>query len=344
MEGNRQTSITEFRTLFRHLDSNQQAEVAAQLFLEYCVNQDQCENTRRLAPLINTVAEALTKNLEEKDSLTLGVKAVQMYLRTPPVEYFGETIVRLGFLDKEGVDEMLQTKPGEKIFGAFLVDHGLITQEQRDIAVMAQKRLFTIQEIYERMTNQASEENDANIVESLKGVFQHFLTSTAELEDDLKKSKTENIHDTLQRLENIISETEKHSHFVLGIVDKIFTIGDELKNNSEVLKAHIVSPDKAAMDCLDKTAESADLLYSINMELNSSQQIQDRIGQQMLKIIPSIQTFHDQLLMIANKLRLNWKSIEPDEIDLTKVGYGGTKPEERVQQGDVDDLLSSLGL
>jgi chemotaxis regulatin CheY-phosphate phosphatase CheZ len=342
MESNRQTSITDFRTLFRHLDSNQQAEVAAQLFLEYCVYQDQCENTKRLAPLINTVAEALTKNLEEH-SLTFGVKAVQMYLRTPPVEYFGETIVRLGYLDKESIDEMLQEKPKEKIFGAFLMDNGLITQEQRDIAVMAQKRLFTIQEIYERMTNQNSEKNDANIVESLKGVFQHFLTSTAELEDDLKKSKSENIHDTLQRLGNIISETEKHSHFVLGIVDKIFTIGDDLKSNSEVLKTHIGSADKAVMDILGKTTKSVDLLYSLNLELNSSQQIQDRIGQQMLKIIPSIQTFHDQLLMIANKLRLNWKNIEPNEGDLTRLGYGG-KPEERAQQGDVDDLLSSLGL
>jgi len=344
MEGNRQTSITEFRTLFRHLDSNQQAEVSAQLFLEYCVYQDQCENTRRLAPLINTVAEALTKNLEEENSLNFGVKAVQMYLRTPPVEYFGEAIVRLGFLEKKVIDEMLQAKPKEKIFGTFLMDHGLITQEQRDIAVIAQKRLFTIQEIYERMTDQNFEESCAGVVESLKGVFQHFVTSTAELEDDLKKSKTENIHNTLQRLENIISETEKHSHFVLGIVDKIFTIGDDLKNNSEVLKSHIDSADKAAMDCLDKTAESAKLLYSLNMELNSSQQIQDRIGQQMLKIIPSIQTFHDQLLLIANKLKLNWKNVEPDESNLTKVGYGGTKPEERAQQGDVDDLLSSLGL
>ena len=100
MDGNRQNTITEFKTLFRYLDSNQQAEISAQLFLEYCVYQDQCENTRRLAPLINTVAEALTKNLEEKDSLTFGVKAVQMYLRTPPVEYFGETLVRLDFLVK----------------------------------------------------------------------------------------------------------------------------------------------------------------------------------------------------------------------------------------------------
>jgi chemotaxis regulatin CheY-phosphate phosphatase CheZ len=344
MDGNRQNTITEFKTLFRHLDSNQQAEISAQLFLEYCVYQDQCENTKRLAPLINTVAEALTKNLQEEDSLTFGVKAVQLYLRTPPVEYFGEALVRLGFLDKESVDEMLRIQPREKIFGTFLMDLGLITQEQRDIAVMAQKRLFTIQEIYTRMLNQHASEDNADIVESLKGVFQHFLISTAELEDDLKQSKTENIHDTLQRLENIISETEKHSQFVLGIVDQIFAIEDDLRNHSKEIKTRARAADETAMDRLSRTSESLDLLHSLNMELNSSQQIQDRIGQQMLKIIPSIQAFHDQLIKIANKLKLNWKNVEPDEEDLTKVGYGGTKAEERAQQGDVDDLLSSLGL
>jgi chemotaxis regulatin CheY-phosphate phosphatase CheZ len=344
MDGNRQNTITEFKTLLRYLDSNQQAEISAQLFLEYCVYQDQCENTRRLAPLINTVAEALTKNLEEKDSLTFGVKAVQMYLRTPPVEYFGEALVRLGFLDKESVDEMLQIQPKEKIFGTFLMDHGLITQEQRDITVMAQKRLFTIQEIYTRMLNQHSGEDNADIVESLKGVFQHFLISTAELEDDLRQSNTENIHDTLQRLENIISETEKHSQSVLGIVDRIFAVEDDLRNNSNEIKIGFETAEEAVMDSLSRTSQSLDQLHSLNMELNSSQQIQDRIGQQMLKIIPSIQAFHDQLIKIANKLKLNWKNVEPDEEDLTKVGYGGTKAEERAQQGDIDDLLSSLGL
>jgi chemotaxis regulatin CheY-phosphate phosphatase CheZ len=247
-------------------------------------------------------------------------------------------------LDKDTVDEILRNQPKEKILGTYLMDLGLITLEQRDITVIAQKRLFTVQEVYTRLLNPNSAEDSADIVESLKGVFQHFLISTSELEDDLKLSRAENIHDTLQRLENIITETEKHSHFVLGIVDQIFTIEDDLKGYSKALKEHVAAPDKAMAEFTDKAYEKLGLLHTLNMELNSSQQIQDRIGQQMLKIIPSIQSFHDQLLKIANKLRLNWKSVELEETDLTKVGYGGTKSEERAQQGDVDDLLSSLGL
>jgi chemotaxis regulatin CheY-phosphate phosphatase CheZ len=343
MNGKRQNTVNEFKTLFANLDSNQQAEISAQLFLQYCIYQDQCENTRRLAPLINTVAEALTKNLADEDSLTFGVKVVQMYLRTPPVEYFGETLVRLGFLDRQSVDEMLKIQPGEKIFGTFLMDQGLITQEQRDITVMAQKRLFSIHEVYDRMLNKSLKEENSDVIESLKGVFQHFMVSTAELEDDLKKSKSENMHDTLQRLENIIVETEKHSQFVLEIVDQIFTVKDDLEGSSETIRTHAGNSNKAVADSLNKINESLGRLYTLNMELNSSQQIQDRIGQQMLKIIPTIQTFHDQLLKIANKLRLDWKSVESEE-DLTKIGYGGTKPEGRAEQGDVDDLLSSLGL
>ncbi|MBN1627298.1 MAG: protein phosphatase CheZ [Deltaproteobacteria bacterium] len=332
------------RAFLKDLDSNQQAEIAAQLFLEYCVYQDQCENTKRLAPLINTVAEALTRNIKGEDSLALGIKAVQLYLRTPPVEYFGETLIRLEFLDKEGTEEMLKIQPKGKIFGTFLMEQGLISQEQRDIAVMAQKRLFTVQEVHERLVNKDYKGTETNLAETLKGVFQHFLTSTDELEEDLRQSKTENIHHTLQRLEDIISETEKQTNFVLEIIDQIFKVKDEMTVLSEEIRKLIDPADKAVIDYMEKISEKLNMLYSLNMDLNTAQQIQDRIGQQMLKIIPSIKTFHDQLLKIANKLNLNWEHVEPEDDNLTRAGYGRKEPGERVEQGDVDDLLSSLGL
>ncbi len=190
---NRESIMNACKALIEGLDSNRQTEVSAQLFLEYCVYQDQCENTKRLAPLINTVAEALAKNVEGENSLKLGIKAVQMYLRTPPVEYFGETIDRLGFLDRTKIEEMLEIQPEGKIFGTFLMEQGLITQEQKDITVMAQERLFTIQEVHARIVNPDPKGSEADVVDSLKGVFQHFLTSTTELEDELKESKPENI-------------------------------------------------------------------------------------------------------------------------------------------------------
>ena len=344
MNKKNEDTITGCKALFKGMDSSQQAEIAAQLFLEYCVYQDQSENTKRLAPLINTVAEALTKKIEGNNSLMTGIKAVQMYLRTPPVEYFGETLARLGFLDKESVEEMIKIQPKEKIFGTFLLEQGLISQEQRDITVMAQKRLFNIQEVHARLLKRDAGEKETDITETLKGVFQHFITSTSELEDDLRQSKPENIHHTLQRLEDIITETEKQSHYVLGIVDHVFALKDDLTCAYEELKGNINPSDSAATEHMEKIREGLNQLYSLNMDLNSSQQIQDRIGQQMLKIIPSIRIFHDQLMKIANKLSLNWKHIEPEDAGLTKVGYGGIESGERVQQGDVDDLLSSLGL
>lgn len=332
------------RALLKDLDANQQAEIAAQLFLEYCIYQDQCENTKRLAPLINTVAEALTQKVAGGRQLQLGIKSVQMYLRTPPVEYFGETLTRLGFLDGESVGEMLRIQPPGKIFGTFLMEQGLITQEQRDIAVMAQKRLFTIREVHKKILRQDDGAEETDLAESLKGVFQHFMTSTSEIEDDLKQSKPENIHYTLQRLEDIITETEKQSQFVLGIVDRVFALIEELTGLHESLKGNAGSGDPAMAADLEIMSEKLGRLYESNMEFNSSQQIQDRIGQQMLKIIPSIKIFHDQLLKIADKLNLNWDHIEPGGARETRVGYGGTEGQERIEQSDVDDLLSSLGL
>jgi len=332
------------RTLLADLDSNQQSEAAAQLFLEYCIYQDQCEHTKRLAPLINTVAEALTKDVTGGDSLKFGIKAVQMYLRMPPVEYFGEALSRLGFLDQESIEEMIRIQPRNVMFGTFLLEQGIISREQRDITVIAQKRLFSIQDVYARLLDPEAKDSAADIVENLNGVFQHFMTSTTELEDDLKESKAANVHDTLQRLENIVGETEKHSHSVLEIVDQIFTIKDDLGLCSEEIKKHLDPSNATAIAALETVSERLNLLFSLNMDLNSSQQFQDRIGQQMLKIIPSIQTFHDQLMKVAGKLNLNWKNIETKETDFTTVGYGGIDSKERTKQSDVDDLLASLGL
>ena len=267
-----------------------------------------------------------------------------MYLRTPPIENFGEALSRLGFLEKEDVEEMVQIQPKGKIFGTFLMEQGLITQEQRDIAVMAQKRLFTIQEVHSRLLKKETGGNEANLAESLKGVFQHFLNTTSEIEDDLKQSKPENIHYILQRLEDIIAETEKQSQDVLGVVDRVFVLIEEITDIFENMKVYVDSSNPTVVAYMESISEKLTRLYESNMEFNSSQQIQDRIGQQMLKIIPTIKIFHDQLLKIAGKLNLNWEQIEPDAISSTKVGYGGLEEKERVQQTDVDDLLSSLGL
>ena len=341
MAENQEDIIQSTRMLLKDLDTNQQTEIAAQLFLEYCVYQDQCENTRRLAPLINTVAEALTRNVADEESLRTGIQAVQAYLRTPPVEYYGETLARLGFLDQESVEEMLQIQPKEKFFGTFLMEQGLISQEQRDIAMMAQKRLFTVQEVHERILSKHDGGTDTTLAESLRGVFQHFLTSTSDIEDDLKQAQPENILYTLERLEDIIAETEKQSHSVLSIVDEGLELIENATEKVEAAKTCACSADPVLMEYFNSLSTNMDRLAALTMEINSSQQIQDRIGQQMLKVIPSIKIFHDQLLKIAAKLNLNWSHIEPSTAP-TKVGYGGK--EERIHQGDVDDLLSSLGL
>lgn len=344
MKVNRENIICNFKELFEGLDSDNQAEVAAQLFLEYCVYQDQDENNKRLAPLINTVAEALVKDAVEADSLKMGIKTVQMYLRVPPVEYFGETLEKLGFLDRQSIEEMLEIQPNGKIFGTFLMEQGLITQEQRDIAVIAQKRLFTIQEVHARILNPDSRGTEVDVVESLKGVFHHFLTSTADLEDDLRQSKSENINNALCRLENIILETEKNTNSVLEIVDEFFELEKDINGYLVEIKQNTNPANKSVESNIEDILKKLNSLRNLNFELNSSQQIQDRIGQQLLKIIPTIQTFHDQILKIAYKLKLNWGNIKPEDEDLIKVGYGETGTVERIKQDDVDDMLASLGL
>ena len=334
-------SFPDIKEVLNSYDSNQQVEIAAQLFLEYCIYQDHCENTRRLAPLINTVAEALTKNLKNEDSLKQGIRAVQLYLQTPPVEYYGETLVRLSFLDRQSVDEMLQIKPDNKVLGTFLMEQGLITQEQRDIAVIAQKRLFTVQEIHTRIVDPSQKEEEAQIIDSLKGIFQHFMTSTSELEDDLNQSNIDSIPNALQRLENIINETEKQTNTVLEIVDTLFDLEEGIKTSLLQIKENSDSSNNLITENIEIIMDKLDFLNRLSLDLNSTQQIQDRTGQQLLKIIPTIQTFQNQITKIAQKLNLNWQTEKADE---SMNGYEGGEVGDRIQQGDVDDLLSSLGL
>ena len=339
---NKNIPISKIKDILKNYDSNKQMEIAAQLFLEYCVYQDHCDTARRLAPLINTVAEALTKGIKNEESLIKGIKAVQLYLQTPVIEYYGETLVRLSFLDRQKVDETLSIKPADKVFGTFLMEQGLITQEQRDIAVIAQKRLFTIQEIYARVENPDQKEEESHIIKGLKDIFQHFKVSTAELEDDLNQSNTDSISSALQRLNNIITESEKQTNAVLEISDRFFTLEEEMRVNLLQIKENCGLSDNLITEKIENILEKVDHINGLSIDLGSTQQVHDRIGQQLLKIIPVIQAFQDKITIIAQKLNLNWQSGEK-EIDGMN-GYESCEVNNRFRQDDVDELLSGLGL
>lgn len=338
------SGLSVIKEILNSYDTNDQAEIAAQLFLEYCIYQEQCTNTRRLAPLINTVAEALTKGMRNEDGLRQSVKAVQIYLQIPPVEYYGETLVRLSYLDRESVDEMLAIKPEGKVLGTFLLEQGLITQEQRDIAVIAQRRLFTIQEIHARVVNPVNKGEETQVIEGLKDVLQHFLTSTTELENDLNHSNIESIPTALKRLENIISETETQTNAVLEIVENFFVIEKEMRARLLQIKAGSDASNDLVTEHIENLMDKLDFINKQSLNLTSTQQIQDRIGQQLLKIIPTIETFQDQITKIAQKLKLNWHNIDKDKNDQLMTGYERSGTKGRARQDDVDDLLSSLGL
>jgi hypothetical protein len=305
MSGNK-SGLSLIKEILNSYDTNEQVDIAAQLFLEYCIYQGQCSNTRRLAPLVNTVAEALTRGTRNENGLKQSIKAVQIYLQIPPVEYYGETLVRLSYLDRQSVDEMLSIKPEGKVLGTFLLEQGLITQEQRDIAVIAQKRMFTVQEIHSRVVNPGNKEEEVQVIEGLKDVLQHFLTSTTELEDDLNHSNIESIPTALKRLENIISETETQTNAVLEIVENLFDIEKEMRARLLQIKAGIDISNNLVTRNIEILMSKLDFINRQSLTLNSTQQIQDRIGQQLLKTIPTIQTFQDQITKIARKLKLNW--------------------------------------
>lgn len=322
------------------LEPELKQEAAARLFLEYCLTGGQTPHMAHLAPLIHSVAAALTHEIKTEDDLSIGVRAVQLYLRTPPVEYFGETLVRLNFISNQEKEEMLNIKPDHIDSGSFLIEQGKITQDQRDMAVISQRRLFSVKEVFSKLLkDEGIEEDEQTLMENLKDIVHHFMVSTADLEKRMKSSQGEGYQHTLDRLNNIISETEQNSHNVLEFVDDLFDISDQL----ESVVRHIQS-EKVSDKIIQELKRSIDHIKVLNTKLNASQGIQDRTGQQLQKVIPTVKGFHENLLEVAKKLQLNLEKIESDDDLLTKSGYG-VKDDKRLNgQGDVDDLLANLGL
>jgi chemotaxis regulatin CheY-phosphate phosphatase CheZ len=343
MSENFESTLNSCDTLLNELEPELRMSAAARLFMEHCLSKEIENSPSHLAPLINTVADALTKDLEIEKRLELGIKTVQTYLRVPAVEFFGDTLISQKAIDETTRDEMLSIKPADEEFGSFLLQQGIITQDQRDVAIITQKRLMSIKEVYAKLLQaEGIEPEEGDIIDNLKEIVNHFLVSTQELENSLRESRTENIHSTLGRMENIIKETEDNTHNVLEIVDEIFTLIDAVNENLATMKSSAEASDDFLSGIETITTKLGDL-ENLNMKLNESQGIQDRIGQQLTKIIPTVQSFHDQLITVAKKLKLNIQALEEEE-NVLQQGYG-TKDKKRMDsQGDVDDLLANLGL
>ncbi len=335
--------------LYEQLGFSDRQEVVANQFVKYCINnpKDVQAKTSQIIPFMDTVAEALIKSNENKYGIETGVKTVQLYLQSPTSEYFGETLVRLGYLEENEVDEMLSIKPGEIEFGSFLVGQGVITPDQRDMAVIVQKRLFTISEVFQKVTQEKSVDLDAEFVEHMKNVVMYFQTTTKEMEKTIDQSHPEDIRKTMGRLQNIIGETESSSHKVLDLVDNSFNRIDQIEKAANDLTEKNTDWEKAVPEAINLLIKELNELRDINISISNSQAIQDRVGQQLLKIIPVIEGFYNLLQDLAVRLRINIEKQETalKENEYAQDGYGANADDQRMEkQSDVDDLLSSLGL
>jgi chemotaxis regulatin CheY-phosphate phosphatase CheZ len=336
-------------SLYEKLGFSERQEMVAKQFLKYCINKPKNiqEKTSQIIPFMDTVAEALIKSSENKHSIEIGVKTVQLYLQNPTAEYFGETLVRLEYLEEHEVGEMLDIKPREIEFGSFLVEQGLITQDQRDMAVIVQKRLFTISEVFQKVTQEKYADLDAEFIENMKNVVVYFQTTTREMEKTIDRSHPEDIQKTMGRLQNIIGETESSSHMVLDFVDSSFVKIDQIEIEAKNLIETKKDWEQTVPGASDRVLQVLNELRDINIGISNSQAIQDRVGQQLQKIIPVIEGFYNLLQDLAVRLRINIEKQETglNENECVQDGYGAQDDNQRIQaQSDVDDLLSNLGL
>ena len=336
-------------SFYEQLGFSERQEVIARQYLKYCINKPKNiqSKTSQIIPFMETVAEALIKSSQNSYDMAVGVKTVQLYLQSPTAEYFGETLVRLEYLNEKEIEEMLAIKPKELEFGSFLVGQALITPEQRDMAVIVQKRLFTIMEVFHKVTQEKHADLDAEFVENIKNMVMYFQTTTKEMEKTIDQSHPEDVKKTMGRLQNIIGETESSSHKVLDLVDSSFKEIDQIESETKHLVGGKKDWEQLVPETTARVLQALNELRDINNKISNSQSVQDRVGQQLLKIIPVIEGFYNLLQDLAARLRINIEKQEnkPQENVHAQNGYGSHDDDQRIEnQGDVDDLLSSLGL
>lgn len=160
------------------------------------------------------------------------------------------------------------------------------------------------------------------------------------------------IPDARERLVYVGQLTDRAAHKVLGLVEQgqpeCRSLRDEAQDLAARLEAAaaVAAPEQAALLAearrfADRTAERADRQHETLSEIMLSQDFQDLSGQVIQKVVKIITETEDQLL----GLLLKHAPMQASDLthDSSKQLQGPQVEGKALEQGDVDDLLASLG-
>jgi len=203
-------------------------------------------------------------------------------------------------------------------------------------------------------------------------LFQELGKMTRDIHDSIMKFRMDSrisdlaetdIPDAKDRLEYVITMTEKAANTAMGVIEESSPVAERLGDEASVLKAQWnkfrnreLSPDELrnmgqeVEAFFDETEVMMKKLLSGFTEILMAQDFQDLTGQiirQVINLVDEIETNLVELIKIQgeNKTKESADMVEVEEMQLDGPQVPGKETSNDVMKGqdDVDDLLASLG-
>ena len=201
-------------------------------------------------------------------------------------------------------------------------------------------------------------------------LFQELGKMTRDIHDSIMKFRMDSrisdlaetdIPDARERLEYVITMTEKAANTAMGVIEEGSPVAEKLSTEAGVLKGQwqkfrkrelsadeLRSMGKDVETFFDESEVMMSKLLSGFTEILMAQDFQDLTGQiirQVINLVDEIETNLVQLIKIQGETQAKEEPVKEQEMKLDGPQVPGKETSDDVMKGqdDVDDLLASLG-
>ncbi len=189
----------------------------------------------------------------------------------------------------------------------------------------------------ENKSNSPLSQDLVKLQEGFRAIYQMINNAKTDLTDT--NSIDSILGDTSNHLDEVLKMTEEATTKIMDMVEEI---QDGISNNKKILTTLKEScSEKAAIDTLfENQSQSENLLLSIISQLS----FQDLTGQRIRIILTALKQIDNTVVKIANNTGMNLSASQKASASTANKTSELKGPQSNTNQGDVDDLLSSLGL
>jgi len=182
----------------------------------------------------------------------------------------------------------------------------------------------------------------------------HETLNSFDNDSDLKKLTHENMPNVRERLDYVIKTTEQSTHRTLDAIENCMPKVHELGERAGLLKKKMTDVEASSVDSKEmdeyllQVESDTKTIYSSLSEVLMAQGFQDITGQVLQRVVKLVQEVEQSLVSMLCLTNENVSGDINEQPRHDNKGYGPSVPgvtqgNVLKNQGDVDDLLSTLG-